>query len=60
MNEVVEPRLDKRRTYAQVTVVAIAWLAFVIYVASIYDLPDIIPVHFGLDGVPNRFGKARK
>jgi hypothetical protein len=52
-----EPRLDLRRAYAQVVVVAVAWLALVAYVLSIYPgLPEIIPVHFGLDGVPNRYG----
>jgi len=55
--EVVEPRLDLRLAYAQVAVVAVAWLALVAYVSSIYPgLPEIIPVHFGLNGVPNRYG----
>ncbi|MFH0897576.1 MAG: PH domain-containing protein [Candidatus Bathyarchaeota archaeon] len=55
--EVVEPRIDQRLAYAQVAVVTIAWLALVYYVASIYSgLPEIIPVHFGLNGVPNRYG----
>lgn len=53
----IEPHLDRKLTYAQVAMVAIAWLALVYYVASIYPgLPEIIPVHFGLNGVPNRYG----
>jgi hypothetical protein len=57
LTTVVEAHLDRRQTYAQVAMVAIAWLAFVYYVASIYpELPEIIPVHFGLNGVPNRYG----
>jgi hypothetical protein len=57
VTEVEESRLDRRLAYAQVGVVAIAWLVLVLYVASIYHgLPEIIPVHFGLDGVPNRYG----
>jgi hypothetical protein len=57
LTEVGEPRLDRRLTAAQVAVVTIAWLALVAYVASIYPgLPEVIPVHFGLDGVPNRYG----
>jgi hypothetical protein len=57
ITEVVEPRLDRRLVYMQLTVVTIAWLALVYYVASIYpSLPEIIPVHFGLNGVPNRYG----
>ena len=54
---VVEPSLVKQLVYVQVTVVAVAWFAFVAYVASIYPgLPEIIPVHFGFNGVPNRYG----
>ena len=52
-----ESRFDRRLAAAQITILTVAWLAFVIYVVSIYpSLPEIIPVHFGLDGVPNRFG----
>jgi hypothetical protein len=55
--EVVEPRLNRRLAITQIAVVAVAWLALVSYVLSIYSgLPEIIPVHFGLDGVPNRYG----
>jgi hypothetical protein len=54
---VVESRLDRRLAYAQVAVVAVVWLALVAYVASIYSgLPEVIPVHFGFNGVPNRYG----
>ncbi len=57
LTAMVEPRLDRRLAYTQVAVVAIAWLVLIYYVASVYSgLPDIIPVHFGLDGVPNRYG----
>jgi hypothetical protein len=56
-SEVVEPRLDRRMAYAQVSILAIAWLALIIHVARIYpELPEIIPVHFGLNGIPNRYG----
>ena len=49
--------MRERNWPARVAVVAIAWLVLVYYVASIYPgLPEIIPVHFGLDGVPNRYG----
>lgn len=55
--EVLEPHFDQQLIYVQVAVVIIAWLAFVLYVAAIYPgLPEIIPVHFGLNGVPNRYG----
>ena len=55
--EVEPPRLDRRLATVQVAVVTIAWLALVAYVASFYPgLPEVIPVHFGLDGAPNRYG----
>lgn len=55
--EVIEPSLDRRLAITQVAVIAVAWLALVSYVLSIYPgLPEIIPVHFGLDGAPNRYG----
>jgi len=57
LTEVEEPRLDRQLVAVQVAVVTIAWLALATYVASIYPgLPEVIPVHFSLDGVPNRFG----
>lgn len=57
LTEVEEPRLDRQLVAVQVAVVTIAWLALATYVTSIYPgLPEVIPVHFGLDGVPNRFG----
>jgi hypothetical protein len=57
LSEVAEPRLDRRLVAAQVAVVTVAWLALVFYVASVYPgLPEVIPVHFGLNGVPNRYG----
>ena len=55
--KMVEPRLHLRLATVQVAVVAIAWLTLVFYVASVYPgLPEIIPVHFGFNGVPNRYG----
>jgi hypothetical protein len=55
--EVGEPRLDRRLATAQITIVAVAWIALVAYIVSIYPgLPDVIPVHFGFNGVPNRYG----
>ena len=57
LTKVQEPHLDSRLAYTQIITVLIAWLALVYYVASIYPgLPEIIPVHFGLNGVPNRYG----
>lgn len=51
------PRLDRRYAAAQIAAVTLAWLALVTFVAAFYPgLPDVIPVHFGLDGVPNRYG----
>jgi hypothetical protein len=48
---------DRRITYIQVAVVALAWLILTTFVAVIYpSLPEIIPVHFGFDGKPNRWG----
>jgi hypothetical protein len=55
--EVKPPSLDLRVAAVQVAVVGLAWIALVAYVASIYPgLPEVIPVHFGLDDVPNRWG----
>ena len=57
LTDVSELRIDKRLAAAQIAAVTIAWLALIAYVASIYPgLPDVIPVHFGFDGVPNRYG----
>ena len=57
IGQVEEPRLDRRLAAVQVTVVTVAWLALMVYIAAIYPgLPEVIPVHFGLDGVPNRYG----
>lgn len=53
----VVDEVDRRRLCLQVAVVALAWLLLAGYVISIYPgLPDIIPVHFGFDGTPNRWG----
>lgn len=57
IGEDVESRLDRRLVYTQIAVLWIAWLTLVTYVAQIYSgVPEIIPVHFGLNGVPNRYG----
>lgn len=57
IGEVYESGLDRRSVYAQVAVLWIAWLALVVYVAQIYPgLLETIPVHFGLNGIPNRYG----
>jgi hypothetical protein len=57
VTKVEESRLDRRLAAVQIMVLIVAWLAFALYVASVYpSLPEVIPVHFGLDGVPNRFG----
>jgi hypothetical protein len=55
--EAVYPEIDKRSTIIQIAVVAAAWITLISWVTSIYSgLPETIPVHFGLDGVPNRYG----
>lgn len=52
-----EDQQDRKRVYSQIVAVFSAWLLLLYYVASVYpNLPDIIPVHFGLDGAPNRYG----
>jgi hypothetical protein len=57
LNEANEPPLDRRLAAAQIAVVTLAWLALAAYIATIYPgLPEVIPVHFGLNGVPNRYG----
>ncbi len=54
---VAEPRLDRKLAYIQIAVVATAWLALALWVVYLYPgLPATIPVHFGLNGVPNRYG----
>ena len=63
--EVVVPTLkgfeplqgNQRFALAQVAVVTLAWIGLAAYTTSVYPgLPDIIPVHFGLNGIPNRWG----
>jgi uncharacterized membrane protein len=42
---------------SQVAVVTLAWILLAAYVATIYNgLPEIIPVHWGLNGRQNRYG----
>jgi hypothetical protein len=57
MTTVAEYGFNRRLVYVQVAVVAAAWLGLVFYVGSIYSgLPEVIPVHFGFNGIPNRYG----
>ncbi|MGD6850690.1 MAG: PH domain-containing protein [Candidatus Bathyarchaeia archaeon] len=47
----------KRILYLQVIAVTAAYLAVLCYFLWVYvSLPQIVPLHFGFDGVPNRFG----
>ncbi len=47
---------EKKLVYAQVLTVCLAYLAFLGYFFWVYfSLPQIVPVHFGFDGVANRF-----
>jgi hypothetical protein len=49
-------RSFKRLMYAQVLAVSIATIAFLGYFAWVYaSLPEIVPVHFGFNGVANRW-----
>jgi uncharacterized membrane protein len=49
--------LGRRYAVAQVVTVVLAWVLLVAYIASVYPtLPETIPVHFGLNGIPNRYG----
>jgi hypothetical protein len=49
--------VSRRVVLGQVTVVTVAWILLVAYVASIYSgLPEIIPVHWGFNGHVNRYG----
>jgi hypothetical protein len=54
-------QLDRHFAIGQFAIVSLAWIALLIYILSIYTgLPDIIPVHFGLNGVPNRWGSKNE
>lgn len=54
---VTEGHENRRGAFIQASVLILAWLALAAYIASVYPaLPNIIPVHFGLDGLPNRWG----
>ncbi|MCW4025718.1 MAG: PH domain-containing protein [Candidatus Bathyarchaeota archaeon] len=47
---------QKRLAYLQVLAVSLAYVAFLGYFFWIYfSLPQIVPVHFGFDGVANRW-----
>lgn len=46
-----------RIVYLQVLAVTAVYLVYLGYFLSVYlSLPQIVPLHFGFDGVPNRFG----
>lgn len=54
-------RRDRRFALGQFAIVTLAWVALIFYISSIYPgLPDVIPVHFGLNGVPNRWGNKNE
>jgi Bacterial PH domain/Domain of unknown function (DUF1648) len=47
----------KKAAYIQVLAVSIAYIAFLGYFFWVYtQLPQIVPLHFGFNGVANRFG----
>lgn len=49
-------QLAKRTVYIQVLAVCFAYIIFLGYFAMVYaSLPEIVPVHFGFDGVANRW-----
>ncbi|MCW4006039.1 MAG: PH domain-containing protein [Candidatus Bathyarchaeota archaeon] len=51
-----QERLAKRFMYAQIAAVSLTYVAFVVYFAAVYvGLPEIVPMHFGFDGVANRW-----
>ena len=56
----VEPEVvgaSRRFVLGQVAVVTSAWILLLLYVAMIYpSLPPVIPVHWGLNGMPDRYG----
>jgi len=57
LGEVERFETSRKIVYAQVLAVAAAFVSFLGYVLWIYpSLPDIIPVHFGFDWKPNRWG----
>ncbi len=46
-----------RLVYLQVLIVTVMYIAYLGYFIWTYlSLPQIVPLHFGFDGVPNRFG----
>lgn len=46
----------KRSVYAQVIAVTAAYCVFLVYFVGVYvSLPQIVPVHFGFNGVANRW-----
>ena len=48
----------QKSAYIQVLAVSITYVSFLVYFFWVYvQLPQIIPLHFGFDGVPNRFGE---
>ncbi len=46
-----------RLVYLQVTAVTVMYIAYLAYFIWVYvSLPQIVPLHYGFNGVPNRFG----
>ena len=55
------PRQSHHFALAKVVIVTLAWVSLIAYIGYIYPgLPDVIPVHFGLNGVPNRWGSKNE
>ena len=57
-NEITEEtRSSKKTAYMQVLAVSAMYIAFLGYFLWVYfQLPQIVPLHFGFNGVANRFG----
>ncbi len=52
-----ETRSAKKTAYIQVLAVSAMYIAFLGYFFWVYfQLPQIVPLHFGFDGIVNRFG----
>lgn len=52
-----QEKANKKLVYLQVIAVSAVYIATLGYFFSVYlSLPQIVPLHFGFDGVPNRFG----
>jgi hypothetical protein len=54
-------RKDYFITLTQVAIITIAWVGLIAYIVYIYPgLPEVIPVHFDLNGIPNRWGNKNE